>query len=135
MIDFTNAVCNYFLWSQLVRNVVNVDFHVTRYKVIVTELRKEVRLLQGNSYVHPVTGLPCLSVLAFQVDELKQKMLEREAAVRPSFDMAEATRFVCDPVVCAFAADASFSCFFPPSLPPTLDFKKCCKMCTASERS
>ena len=30
------------LYAQLVRNVVSVDFHVTKYKTIVIELTKEV---------------------------------------------------------------------------------------------
>lgn len=39
---------------QLVRNVVSVDFHVTKYKTIVIELTKEVsereRVREGTTY-------------------------------------------------------------------------------------
>ena len=47
----------FFTILQLVRNVLSVDFHVTKYKTIVIELTKEVRRREREREMSGVGGL------------------------------------------------------------------------------
>ena len=48
-VDPDVTVCGVLVAAQVVRNVVNVDYHVTRYRTIVQELQKEVGMTERQN--------------------------------------------------------------------------------------
>lgn len=80
--------------TKLVPNVLNVDYHVSRYRSIVEELQKEVGGTCLLCFSRQVEFNPCLYLVlafpSFQNSELKAKLAKE--CPRDTFDSNEAKR-------------------------------------------